>query len=295
MKFEQYKDGAIITVHSGGPRGPKGDQGIPGIQGEKGDTGEVGPKGDTGEVTQEEFDDLKDQVALVKLDYVELNDRFESIKNDTYTPAKNLVDNGDFGADFSTWVPYSSGSLSVSDNILKVDGLGTNKSIGTRTKITGKVKSLVYMRAYVRIRDKNNLASVRLQLIDNKSAIVFSELIPMRDVPEGEWMVISGIGRLGVNIASASLIFIVMATYADAESTLNKSVEIRKALAVDLTETFGNGKEPSKEQFSYVLSQYPYSWFNGTVNLFNSNNTLGLIFDQLNGINAILSSVVEVN
>ena len=66
MKFEQCKDGAIITVHSGGPRGPKGDQGEvgpkgdtgnqgpQGIQGpkgdkgDKGDQGEVGPKGDTG-------------------------------------------------------------------------------------------------------------------------------------------------------------------------------------------------------------------------------------------------------
>lgn len=57
MAFEQYQDRAIITIHSDGPRGPKGD---------KGDRGE---KGDPGEVTQEEFDDLKDQVALDKLDY----------------------------------------------------------------------------------------------------------------------------------------------------------------------------------------------------------------------------------
>ena len=48
MKFEQYKDGASITVHSGGPRGPKGEKGDPGesIKGDKGDPGE---KGDTGE------------------------------------------------------------------------------------------------------------------------------------------------------------------------------------------------------------------------------------------------------
>lgn len=52
MKFEQCKSGAIITVHSGGPRGPKGD---------KGDKGE---KGDTGEVTQEEFDQQKDAINL---------------------------------------------------------------------------------------------------------------------------------------------------------------------------------------------------------------------------------------
>ena len=95
MKFEQCKSGAIITVHSGGPRGPKGEQGEvgpkgdtgiqgeQGIQGLKGDKGEKGPqgiqgpkgdkgdKGDPGEVTQEEFDDLKDQVALDKLNYAE--------------------------------------------------------------------------------------------------------------------------------------------------------------------------------------------------------------------------------
>lgn len=50
MKFEQYKDGAIITVHSGGPIGPKGEQGIPGesIKGDKGDHGEKGDPGERG-------------------------------------------------------------------------------------------------------------------------------------------------------------------------------------------------------------------------------------------------------
>lgn len=45
MKFEQYKNGAIITVHSGGPRGLKGDQGE---AGPKGDTGNQGPQGTQG-------------------------------------------------------------------------------------------------------------------------------------------------------------------------------------------------------------------------------------------------------
>lgn len=40
-----------------------------GPQGIQGKDGERGPKGDTGEVTQQEFDDLKDQVALDKEDY----------------------------------------------------------------------------------------------------------------------------------------------------------------------------------------------------------------------------------
>lgn len=58
-----------------GDKGDQGIQGIQGIQGPKGDTGLQGPKGDKGdkgdpgEVTQEEFDDLKDQVALDKLNY----------------------------------------------------------------------------------------------------------------------------------------------------------------------------------------------------------------------------------
>ena len=52
MGLEQYKDRAIITIHSDGPRGPKGD---------KGDRGE---KGDPGEVTQEEFDQQKDAINL---------------------------------------------------------------------------------------------------------------------------------------------------------------------------------------------------------------------------------------
>ena len=49
MKYEQYKNEAIITVHSAGPRGLKGEQGIPGIQGEKGDPGEQGIPGVPGE------------------------------------------------------------------------------------------------------------------------------------------------------------------------------------------------------------------------------------------------------
>lgn len=44
------------------------------------------------------------------------------------------------------------------------------------------------------------------------------------------------------------------------------SVGVRNVMAVDLTATFGAGNEPTKSEIDYLLSKYPNSWFNGTVN-----------------------------
>ena len=97
MKFEQYKNGAIITVHSGGPRGPKGDQGEvgpkgdtgiqgpQGIQGPKGEQGEVGPKGDKGDQGIQGIQGPKGDVSLAQLN--EVDSKVTSLKED----CENLV------------------------------------------------------------------------------------------------------------------------------------------------------------------------------------------------------------
>ena len=39
---------------------------------------------------------------------------------------------------------------------------------------------------------------------------------------------------------------------------------IKQLLVIDLTATFGAGKEPTRDQMDKLLSVYPNSWFNGT-------------------------------
>ena len=49
------------------------------------------------------------------------------------------------------------------------------------------------------------------------------------------------------------------------EFNVGDTVKFRNILAIDLTTAFGAGNEPTKEQMDAILSQFPNSYFNGTV------------------------------
>ena len=56
-------------------------------------------------------------------------------------------------------------------------------------------------------------------------------------------------------------------------------------IAVNLTEAFGDGVEPTTEDFKTILSKYPNSWFDGTVNnLFDFKDMYKDYNDKISGI-----------
>ncbi len=48
---------------------------------------------------------------------------------------------------------------------------------------------------------------------------------------------------------------------------INSNAILKDVLLVDLTETFGEGKEPSKEDFEITLNRFSDRWFDGKVNI----------------------------
>ena len=49
------------------------------------------------------------------------------------------------------------------------------------------------------------------------------------------------------------------------EAQLGKITHLDNVVLIDLTAAFGAGNEPTKEQMDAMLSQFPNSYFNGTV------------------------------
>ena len=54
--------------------------------------------------------------------------------------------------------------------------------------------------------------------------------------------------------------------YVDAATSTGKVMEIQRVLYLDLTAIFGAGNEPTAVEMDALLTKYPNSWFNGTVN-----------------------------
>ena len=48
---------------------------------------------------------------------------------------------------------------------------------------------------------------------------------------------------------------------------INSNAILKDVLLIDLTETFGDGKEPSKEDFEIMLGRFSGRWFDGTGNI----------------------------
>lgn len=49
------------------------------------------------------------------------------------------------------------------------------------------------------------------------------------------------------------------------ETVVGATTQYKHVVAIDLTTTFGPGNEPTREQMDAILSQFPNSYFNGTV------------------------------
>lgn len=62
------------------------------------------------------------------------------------------------------------------------------------------------------------------------------------------------------------------------------NVSFDNILTINLTQLFGTGNEPTKEQMDYLLSNFPNSWFNGTVELTNYRQLLNLVNTKANRV-----------
>ena len=170
-------------------------------------------------------------------------------------PASNRAANGDFASGTTKWTT-NHGTTSFANNIATLTGNGTNisphiiQNVGARD-VTHKY----YSRASVRAITEGIQA---LQLFNSVTHQLLNPVL-------NQWYDIEGISTppttnnyLGVYLKTA-----------DAASSLNKKIEIKYVLEIDLTATFGEGKEPTIEEIRQLLSRFPNKWFEGTASFFD--------------------------
>lgn len=181
---------------------------------------------------------------------------------------KNEIVNGDFSRGTMGWLSHSDrGVLSTSDKILRNTGNGTNVNVisKVKTKIPFVIGREIYIKAKARVT--NGICKELRSTITNAgfsgSIILLSQPLPV----ENQWYTVSVVDTPTFNLDTAQLNF--YQVYETASDSNNSVLEIDGnygVLAVDLTKTFGEGNEPTKEEMDTLINLLG-GWFDGEITL----------------------------
>jgi hypothetical protein len=176
--------------------------------------------------------------------------------------ATNLVQNGDFSNGTTGWGTFAS-TLSVISNTLSVTALGT-ATTGRTGALLGSVSvgNKIYVKTRIRV---TNALSTRISC-NIKAGIGGSVLVTAENQINNPiintWYETSFVFNINANALNSTLEFSQL--YPDSATANGAVMEVQYVSAINLTQVFGVGNEPTKEQMDYLLSVYPNSWFNGT-------------------------------
>ena len=182
------------------------------------------------------------------------NRNFEKIESDTTMMATNLVTNGDFSNGATGW----NGSW---------DMVVTNGYMVATNERQYKYKDIVSS-----VGDKLFVSVNMRGVSDSKPAVwvfdygTYTNMLEVLGVSGNVWvrksMIFSPkLGGIRVMLNHYGRTLVMEAHYDD-------------VIVINLTATFGAGKEPTVEQMDEIMSKFENSWFDGTANLFQANATL---------------------
>lgn len=205
-----------------------------------------------------------------------IDERFEEMENDVYFPAENILPNGDF-EDTSGWVT-NGGALSVyqGDGIVTISELGEHLGVYTiPTTVTGHE---YYITSEIYPKFASNL---RIGF-DDAYDVVTSGIIA------NTWN-----RRSVIKTKNASSAVIFYHKTDDGNYVVGDKFNFRRMMAIDLTETFGAGFEPSVEQMDRIMSQFDAKWFIGIGNLSQPALLLAKTLDMEAQFTAAINGVTE--
>lgn len=184
------------------------------------------------------------------------NTRLTTVEFDTVVSATNIVTNGDFSNGTTGWAT-TSGAISTANNILSITGNGTSLQITTTTPI-GSIYINRKYRVGSKIRVTNSIcAKLQIRLYDGVNYLRYNIDNPVQN----QWYSISHIVTALNNTAAGR--FEVITIYSNSASSIGQVTEVMNASAIDLTATFGAGKEPTLAEMDRLMARYPNSWFDG--------------------------------
>lgn len=188
----------------------------------------------------------------------------------TQNASTNLVQNGDFSNGTTGWGSVN-GTIGAASGALVITGDGTGTTpAANATPQNFPSGDKWYCAASVRVTNAS-ATTMRTRFIAGYLDV--DQASPV----SGTWYAQSGTLTIASSITAAAIV--VTATYADAATSSGKSQEVKNPLVINLTKIFGAGLEPTKTEMDVLLSRYPNSWFNGTVNdlqrFYNPLNRVG--------------------
>ena len=177
----------------------------------------------------------------------------------------NLVTNGDFSNGTSGWMSHNSTVAISEDGVVDtiVDSPVYANGFIYRSDFLVAANHVHYYAASVKVQNTQSsylVLSLQDDHIDQKNSPV-----------SGQWYNLSGTKKHTVD--RQIMAFRIRHFYVDKLTASGKTMYIKNALAIDLTATFGAGKEPTKAQMDQIMNQFPNKWFNGTV----TANTRGIL------------------
>ena len=168
------------------------------------------------------------------------------VRNQLALPATNLVTNGNFTTDASSWSKFFCTVTSV-DGVAEMTGQENSSGLNRASQALGvPTGHKIYVRADVKAT--TNLAGIGIPTATRLASHSGS----------GEWEKLSFIRTVTFEAAIALI---------DNRTSDWDTVYFDNVFAVDLTATFGAGNEPTKAEMDALMAYFPNSWFDGTRNI----------------------------
>ena len=186
-------------------------------------------------------------VSIDKLDMA-VKDRADAITTlnaEIKFPTTNTITNGDYSNAVTGWTATNANLISATDNELIFIATAQNGRYGQTVSLTSGYK--YYMCGWV--KSTSNLVRLDLGSIPIKS-----------HSGSGSYEFLS-------NVMTAASTYMLTLSARDARASGWDNVSQKYMLSINLTSTFGLGKEPTVTEMDNLMLNYTNKWFNGTQNI----------------------------
>lgn len=216
---------------------------------------------------------------------VSLQKLSSGLQDDVYFSITNLIKNGNFDAT-TNWV--ANGALfSVLNNTGIVKGNGSEATTRLFQPIgTVKVGDKIHLKLKVKVTNPN--ATLLLVTLTNVATnALLQNIITINTPVENQ---VYDIEKTLIPTATNDVRIQIYAIYADAATASGKTMEVQYVEAINLTADCGIGNEFNLAEVGSILSDYPNSWFDGSISV-KSHKSLTLENAKLKeSVNAIMNA-----
>lgn len=200
------------------------------------------------------FSNVNSQLASIDTEL------YGSISEDSIS---NFLTHSNFDAT-TDWTAIS-GSIAASGNVLSVTGNGSNAAVQASqiSTIPVAIGKKVYGRIWARV---TNAICTSIQLVIDGSTAGTNQVKQITSPVQNQWYDISDLFTQPADVAGYVQMKVAH-IYASAGAASGQVMELKYAVAIDVTEKYGSGNEPPEEYFDCIAGLTEYKWWNGSINI----------------------------